>query len=353
MAARGIILEKTGTECIVLTPDGEFCRSRCRADARPGDEIEVVKPRPLARYLLLVASFLLMVMGWQMYRTVLPPVAAYVSLDINPGLELALDRSAAVIRLTPLDPEGKRLAENLDLRGLPVDQALGRLLEKAARLRFLDEKQSNAILVTVTPAGVEEPPVTTSEIARMVEREIRARNIPAKIVASPATVQERQQARKAGISPGRYKVQVGAETRGKQVPSQVIKKENLYQLEERVAIPLEDLLGGKNNGVVIRYEPQGWPLPTTGHERKSLLKGDAQQIQADDLNRRGSETAEERPHKDDNGKLDSSSTNCYDERENADAAPLAIKQKALDLLSNCYDKRENEGVAPGGRQTRQ
>jgi len=350
MSPRGIILEKTGTECIVLTPDGEFCRSRCRADARPGDEIEVVKPRPLARYLLLVASFLLMVMGWQMYRTVLPPVAAYVSLDINPGLELALDKSAVVIRLAPLDPEGERLAENLDLRGLPVDRALGRLLEKAARLGFLDQKQGNAILVTVTPVGVEKPPVTTTEIARMVEEEIRARNIPAKIVASRATVQERQQARKAGISPGRYKVQVGAETRGKQVPSQAIKKENLHQLEERVAIPLEDLLGGENSGVVIRYAPPRQPVPTKGHKRNLLLKDNAQQIQADDRNRRGGETAEGRPQKDGSKKLDSSPTNCYDEREKPDAAPLEIEKKALDLLSNCHDKRGIAGAAPGGRQ---
>ncbi len=135
--------------------------------------------------------------------------------------------------------------------------------------------------------GVEKPPVTTTEIARMVEEEIRARNIPAKIVASRATVQERQQARKAGISPGRYKVQVGAETRGKQVPSQAIKKENLRQLEERVAIPLEDLLGGENSGVVIRYAPPRQPVPTKGHKRNLLLKDNAQQIQADDRNRRG------------------------------------------------------------------
>jgi len=321
MASRGIILEKTGTECIVLTPEGEFCRSRCRFNAQPGDEVKVARPRPLARYLLLVASFVLVVVGWQTYRLMLRPVAAYVSLDINPSLELALDESAVVIKITPLDPEGKRLAETLDLRGTPVDQALGRLLENAVRLRYLDRQQNNAILVTITPAGSKEPPVSIADVARMVENEIRARNIPAKVVASGATVGERQHAHRAGISPGRYKMQVEAAARGKRLPSQVIKTESLAQLEERVAIPIEDLLGGSNK-VVIKHGPQKRPTMTDGHGRnrtQAQPKNHAQQIPGDGDNRQ--ETPGNWPRKGGSRKLDSSSVYWYDEGEDLDAAP--------------------------------
>lgn len=377
MATRGIILEKTGSECIVLTPEGEFCRSRCPVDARPGDEIEVVRSRHPARYFLLVACLLVMLVAWQMYRLVLPPVAAYVALDINPSLELGLDREAVVVRVAPLDAAGERLVADLRLRGTPVDQALSRLVDRALQYHYLAREGDNAILVTVTPAGRDAAPVTVAGVARVLENEIRARDIPAKVVVAQATAEERERARRAGMSPGRFKLQAEARARGKGVPARELKTESLSRLERKVAVPLEDLVGGGNGKAVIRNErrpraaapdrpagggmqppgpvvqPSGGrvqPADRQGEKQVPGGHGDQKGAGFPAVTNSGGAQGEVHAGQSDQGEMEAGQS---DRKENG-GPPRRSGSGTLDTSSDyCYDEGNDPDALPGRRKGRQ
>lgn len=53
---------------------------------------------------------------------------AYVAFDINPSLELQLDKSNRVIGIVSYNDDAKRVLSNVDLQGYEVLEALGRLL---------------------------------------------------------------------------------------------------------------------------------------------------------------------------------------------------------------------------------
>lgn len=263
MARRGIVLNKTGTECIVLTPEGEFCRSICGPETQPGNEIEVSEPRRLWRYLLLVASLAVAFLGWQMYRFTVPPVAAYVSLDINPSLELGVDNAAVVVKVIPLDREGNRLVESCTLKGIPLDQALKRLIAGAVRYRYLAPGREATILVAVTPTRTSELPVTPGSLASIIAGEVREQKAAAKVVAFSGTPDERKKARREGVSAGRYRIQVQAKARGKEVTPKALQAESLAELEART-LPLEKLLEDDHSLMVV--EPGDKPGTYPGYK---------------------------------------------------------------------------------------
>ena len=75
--------------------------------------------RPLASAL----ACLLLMLGvgfWQLWRT---PVS-YISIDINPSIELALNRLDRVVAVTAYNEDGAAVAQGLSLENRPYQQAM-------------------------------------------------------------------------------------------------------------------------------------------------------------------------------------------------------------------------------------
>lgn len=74
------------------------------------------------------------------------PVSA-ISLDINPSLELNINRFDQVVSVESFNPEGEALAQELDLRFLNYTQALSRLLDDQQVQSYLNQGEGLSILV--------------------------------------------------------------------------------------------------------------------------------------------------------------------------------------------------------------
>ncbi len=72
------------------------------------------------------ALFLLMGMGG--YAWIQLPVS-YVSIDVDPSIELALNRFDKVISVAAYNDEGKRIIEKLSLKGKKYTEAIDLLVE--------------------------------------------------------------------------------------------------------------------------------------------------------------------------------------------------------------------------------
>nr|WP_054668982.1 anti-sigma factor domain-containing protein [Calditerricola satsumensis] len=119
---RGIVLQVNASDVVVLTPDGQFCRLR-RDPNRAyvvGEEIRFfpdkprhrVKPAGALWLAAMAACLALVVVGGLLWMTA-QPVMAYVTLDINPSVEMSIDERYRVIDLAGLNPDGERLVAEL------------------------------------------------------------------------------------------------------------------------------------------------------------------------------------------------------------------------------------------------
>jgi hypothetical protein len=226
---KGIVLELERKHAVVLTRDGQFVRVPMRKQQwSVGEEVSVPAPRRLRRTVVAIASvcaaavlFLLAMMpgfggfGGQ------SAVAAYITLDINPSVELALNASDLVIAAKGLDEDGGALLSELALAGLPLETAANLVVEQAFRMNMLSsdgDSGAGTILITgtvVDERNKEKETVLLERVTATVKEAMtdnhptEAERIAVESLAAP--VELREAAAQAGVSPGQLAIRLLAE----------------------------------------------------------------------------------------------------------------------------------------------
>jgi hypothetical protein len=243
-------MEVKKNTCIVLTPQGEFREiAPAPKGIRPGEEIAFEQARPVAaswRKIALAAACLLLFVwtGFLFYGNT--QAVAYVGLDINPSLELGVNRQMVVCQARGLNGEGEDLLAGAAVRGLPLSEALRVLVEKAVAARYIVPGQENVILTTVTPVkgGGKQPLPDESRLSRAIEESLQAAGAEAAVIVEEAPPDLRKQAQERGLSAGRYLLQLNAERKGLQVDIEELKKKSLATLEKEKHFKVQELLRG-------------------------------------------------------------------------------------------------------------
>ena len=100
------------------------------------------------RFVSCTAALVLLVVSAGMW---LLPVTS-IDLDINPSLEIRVNTFGRVTRLKGLNTDGLALVEELDVKGLPYDEAMQRILISEELEPYLE----NESLISITVVGKDE-----------------------------------------------------------------------------------------------------------------------------------------------------------------------------------------------------
>lgn len=143
-----------------------------------------------------VAACLLLVCvcagGWKLYFT---PTAA-VSIDINPSVELELNRFDRVLSVTGFNEDGQELADSLDIRFMDCEEAVSQILESEPVSGLISGDE----ILEITVAGNNDAQCgrILSELETSTEDEENAR-------CYSASMEDVEQAHEAGLSLGKYR----------------------------------------------------------------------------------------------------------------------------------------------------
>lgn len=233
---KGVLMEVDGNLGIVLTREGEFLHVRL-ADpgARIGEEVEYWEhgnlrvPRFLA---VAAAACLVLAIGvWaflQSFAARPGPVLAYVWLDINPSVQLGVDRRLTVRVAEGLNREGENLLLKAPVQGRRLREALLDLVDAAVAGGYLGSGSENAVLITTVPGEQDGVP---SEIVRNVRsigddirRELAARHVEAVVESISGGRELKQKAQEMKVSPGRIAVALKALAEGIQVSEEQLRE---------------------------------------------------------------------------------------------------------------------------------
>lgn len=105
--------------------------------------------RPALAARILIATCCLVLMLWGGYYFALEPVAA-ISVDVNPSLQLSINRLDRVISLEGQNPDGQYLAQSLDVVMEPYAQALEEILDCGEIQACLNRQEPVSITVSAT-----------------------------------------------------------------------------------------------------------------------------------------------------------------------------------------------------------
>lgn len=120
--------------------------SRCMP--RQDNTIVMPKRRPRLLSALVAACLLVALLGggfaWQRANA----VATTVSLDVNPGIQLAVNRKEKVLSCKPLNEDAAQALDGMELKGVQLDVAVNAIVGALVRSGYLDDI-SSAILISV------------------------------------------------------------------------------------------------------------------------------------------------------------------------------------------------------------
>lgn len=184
-----------------------------RCDDRKGNVIPMTnqtnhantnrKPLRLAA-LAAAACLVLAIGGGSIYYNRSQTVASIVSLDVNPSIELVLNRSERVLRATALNEDATAVLDGMDLKGATLDVAVNALMGSLLKNGYVDEL-ANSILITVEDDDQARAAQLESQLTETVNAVMTSSSINgailSQIVSQDQTLQ--QQADAYGISLGK------------------------------------------------------------------------------------------------------------------------------------------------------
>ncbi len=117
----------------------DVSRDHCQMDVQDGasslSQSRFSRMRIRRRVFAIAACLVLVVLSLGGYRVYVTPTA-YIDVDVNPSIELSVNRLDRVLGVETLNDDGELLLESVDLRHLQAEDALSRLVASDAFAQY-------------------------------------------------------------------------------------------------------------------------------------------------------------------------------------------------------------------------
>lgn len=154
------------------------------------------------RKLPVLIAFALVVMGSTGAYAYQKPVS-FVSLDVNPSIELGVNAFDVVVSAEAYNEDGENVLEDLDVVGGTVEEAVNEIVDSAITDGYIEEDGSSVISITTET----DDQVLAEELEEAaeagVEEALEENETEAEIEKDNVALARRDEARELGITPGK------------------------------------------------------------------------------------------------------------------------------------------------------
>ncbi|QWH18450.1 anti-sigma factor domain-containing protein [Bacillus mycoides] len=205
---KGIVMDIKKHSVVVLTPNGEFITFKRKVHSYMiGEEISFNEqeqraprfsiPSFLKPVSLLVTCFLCVLL---FYNQPEEKVFAYVSVDINPSLEVSVTKDLRVIDLRACNDDGRRILKEMKRwENKHLQDVIRTIIKQSQKDKYLtNDKQ--VMLTAVTKDKSLEPQL--EKAMQELKKEYEIKHVT--VVYQSSTMQIRENANKAGVGTGVY-----------------------------------------------------------------------------------------------------------------------------------------------------
>ena len=203
---KAIIAEIRGNHMIVIAKNGDFSKCRKLPNCDIGDEINIPERnmRSVYRNLSAVAaSFLILIMlssGVYAYYT----PYSYVSVDINPSLELYVNRFDKVIGVHAFNEEAQQIIKSSEgIKNKNVDDALEQILGSAEDAGYLKEYGENTVMIVVSSGSTKEEKVIAEKMSKTSSAVLSKISSDYEVILEKTQIENYKKAKEQNISPGK------------------------------------------------------------------------------------------------------------------------------------------------------
>ncbi|XEC93670.1 anti-sigma factor domain-containing protein [Paenibacillus tarimensis] len=237
---RGVIMEIGKRHFVVMTPDGEFKKVPRRSGCRIGEEISLVQSAGTGRRFpswlaAAAAAVLILVMVPQLFFKV-PEVVAYVAMDINPSIELGVDRKERVRELRAWNKDGEAVIEGLAYKGLPAEQVAGEIMKRVQAGAYFGSGDGDVIITAVFINDTLQE-AFMSDLTGKVDQAVKqtltsgsGQNLNVAVTVLTAPKELRDEAAVHGVTSGKMAVYLLAKNQGYELSLEELKQDSIHKL---------------------------------------------------------------------------------------------------------------------------
>ena len=221
---KGIIMEINKRFLTILTPDGEFLRARnLNKDVQIGQEIDFFpveqnrmsnllsfsrfKPRK-GRFVISTALALVLLMISILPSQLNNQVYAYMSIDINPSIELGVNKKDQVIEMIPYNQDGEKIVSRLkNWKHEDVKNVLSDIFNEISNQGYLKENHEVVLSTVFVKEDSKERAIhLQKEMAKdLNEMKEFMQNEDLDVTVVNGTSEDRKEAIEQGLTTGLYK----------------------------------------------------------------------------------------------------------------------------------------------------
>src|SRR5690554_5865583 len=163
--------------------------------------------RPMKKLLLAMAAAVILFIGsFAGAYTYMKSPVAYISLDINPSVELGVNALNKVVSVEGINEEGKEILQGKSLINVEVTDALSQLVDSAADKNYINDDGSTVISITAESKNEKKAEKLTEICEEAVNGSISEKEVNAVVYKDCSEPSLRKEAKELGISPGKLKL---------------------------------------------------------------------------------------------------------------------------------------------------
>ncbi|SFJ06115.1 MULTISPECIES: anti-sigma factor domain-containing protein [unclassified Bacillus (in: firmicutes)] len=261
---KGIVMDIRKRSIVVLTPDGEFINCKKKSNSyiigqeivfheQEKRQVTFSVPSILKPALLIFACFLCVFLF--VFNQPEEKALAYVSIDINPSLEVSVTKDLRVTELRACNEDGRRILKEIKgWKNEPLQDVVRAIVKQSKEDGYLtSEKQ--VMLTSVAKEKSLEPQL--QKAMQELKREYDTQHVT--VIYQESTMQIRENAQKAGVSTGIYLKQENEKKKSSvsPAPSQVQKEQPSEVHSQPDASPNSDSPSNSSSSVQQeRSEPK-------------------------------------------------------------------------------------------------
>lgn len=234
----GIVMEVKEKFVIVMTKNGEFLKAEKQENANIGEEIKYTmyqekrKKFMIPKFQIAVASILIFFLAFASFFSPFgnQEVYAMITMDINPSLELDVDKNFHVQKIKAYNSDAQSVIETLHKwEGEPLYVVADLIIESSDKKGFL--KENGEIVISY---NFKDP--VESEV--LIQNEIKKIKKPKKIEIKTFHVDlvTREEAVKVDISPNKYQIYKDAKKEGINLPEKSLNSTTISDMKKEIEI---------------------------------------------------------------------------------------------------------------------
>lgn len=211
---KAIVVEIQGEYAIVLDKKGEFVKIKNNERFKVGHEVDLqvnagFNINTFIKIASVAAVFILAVglsFGGYSYYNYSQPYS-YVDVDINPSIELTMNKYDKIVKMEGINQDGKTLLSNIENKNKDLKEGIEEIIKAATEKGYLKSNSQNVVMFAISSKDANKTVMIENNVKNAASGQLKAENLnDTNIVTEKVTLKNHDEAKKLGLSPGKLLV---------------------------------------------------------------------------------------------------------------------------------------------------